>query len=76
MYVLLIYALKNPVLFPKWSQVTIDEKVINKIKHAMEEEKVYQKPAITIGKLVDELSEPSYILSKAMKAEYASPFLN
>jgi AraC-like DNA-binding protein len=74
MYVLLIYALKNPVLFPKNNKVRIDEKVIVKLRHAIEEDKVYQKPAITINQLAEELSEPSYILSKAMKLEFGKSF--
>lgn len=74
MYILLIFALKNPVLFPKWNQLNIDEKVIDKLKHAVEEDKIYQKPAITIAQLAEALNEPSYILSRAMKAEYGKPF--
>ncbi len=73
-YVLLFYALKHPILFPKMSSVTIDEGVIRKLRNALEIDKIYQKQSLTLNRIADELGEPAYVVSKALKAEYGKSF--
>ena len=74
MYILLAFALKNPVLFPKINPIKIDSRVVQKLKRAIEEEKIYQKPALTLSQFAQEIEEPSYLLSKALKSEFGKSF--
>lgn len=74
-YILLIYALRNPVLFPKFSNTpVIESRVVEKLRSAVENKKIYQKPSLTLNELAQELNEPSYIISKALKMEFGKSF--
>ena len=74
LYVLMIYALKKPVLLPKGLREKTDPRVILKLKRAIEEQQVYIKSALTLAELSEELGEPAYIVSKAINAEYGKTF--
>lgn len=74
-YGLLYFALNHSVLFPVTKKrKRLDPKVIQKVKHAIEGEKVYRKPSLTLDQFSKELGHPSYLISLAVKTEFKKSF--
>lgn len=74
-YTLFIVSLKNPMLFPK-KQVRKkgDPKVLEKVRLAINRDKIYRVPSLTLDKFSKELGFPSYLVSRSIKAEYEKSF--
>ncbi|MBO0323201.1 helix-turn-helix transcriptional regulator [Muricauda sp. CAU 1633] len=74
-YGLLYFALNHPVLFPvAKKKKRLDPKVVQKVKHAIEGEKVYRKPSLTLDQFSKDLDHPSYLISLAIKTEFKKSF--
>jgi AraC-like DNA-binding protein len=76
LYFLFFAALKSPVLIKKTSnkKVTISEGLKNKIVIAIETDKMFLLPDITLTKFSKEIDAPNYLITKAMKSIYNKNF--
>ena len=73
-YVIFFYVLKNPAIFQKGIHTKVDLRVADKLKVALEEEKVYHETGLTVHTLAKMLEEPSYKISTTLKQEYRKNF--
>ncbi|PIA80323.1 hypothetical protein BFR04_16790 [Gaetbulibacter sp. 4G1] len=73
-YILFFYALKSPVLIKKTNRIIVSEKQINQVVKALEVDKSYLEPAITLVKFSETIDLPTYIISKVTKSVYNKSF--
>lgn len=74
-YILLYFALKTPVLFPKKQKNRkSDPQVIKKVQRAIDVEKIYRQPSLTLDQFAKELGHPSYLVSRTIKTEFEKSF--
>lgn len=74
-YLLLFFAIKTPILFPVIrKKVNIDPKVVEKVCHAIDTNKIYRRPSLTLDQFSRELDCPSYQVSNAIKEKYQKSF--
>ncbi len=74
MYFLFFYALQSPSVVKKISSKTLPKELLNKIKSAIEEDKIYTQPAITLAQFSEAIDTPTYLVSKATKVIYKKSF--
>jgi AraC-like DNA-binding protein len=75
LYIMFFFALKNPMLFPKAKpDASTNFDVLDKIKKAIEVDKVYLQPCLTLDQLAIKLKEPSYLISKTIRSQYDKAF--
>ncbi len=73
-YILFFYALKSPVLIKKANRIIVSEKQIKQVVKALEVNKSYLEPAITLVKFSETIDLPTYIISKVTKSVYNKSF--
>jgi AraC-like DNA-binding protein len=64
----------DPIASAKKETVQITSNTLHKLKKAIEEEKMYRKPSITLKEFSGIIEEPSYLVSKAVKKQYGLSF--
>ncbi len=74
MYILFFYALKSPVLVKRTNRIIVSQKQIDLVIKALEIDKVYTEPAITLVKFSETIKLPTYIISKVTKSVYNKSF--
>ena len=74
MYFLFFYALQSPAVVKKSNTKALPQSLLNKIKKAIEEDKIYMQPAITLGQFAEAIDTPTYLVSKATKTIYNKSF--
>lgn len=75
MYFLFFYALQSPVVVVKKSRAkNLPKVLLEKIKQAVEEDKIYMQPAITLAQFSEAIDTPTYLVSKAIKSIYKKSF--
>lgn len=73
-YVLIFKLLKNPSLFQKRQSINIQPELISRVVGCLEDDKIYQRPALNLTQFAQHLDEPAYIISKAIKKHYGRNF--
>jgi AraC-like DNA-binding protein len=73
-YFLFFYALQSPSVVKKPSSKVIPEKMIRKIIKAMEDDKIYYQPGITLSQFAEAIDAPNYLVSRATKKIYNKNF--
>ncbi|MGG5486514.1 helix-turn-helix domain-containing protein [Meridianimaribacter flavus] len=73
-YFLFFYALQSPSVVKKSSSKVIPEKMIRKITKAMEDDKIYYQPGITLAQFAEAIDAPNYLVSRATKKIYNKSF--
>jgi AraC-like DNA-binding protein len=74
LYFLFFYALQSPTVIKKANTKTLPKTLLDKIKSAIEEDKIYMQPAITLAQFAEAIDTPTYLVSKATKAIYGRSF--
>jgi len=76
MYVLFFAILKNDKLLlrQKSKSIVIEKKLMVKIQEVLEEQKLYKSSSLTLNQLSEQLGEPSYKISIALKKKYNKKF--
>lgn len=74
LYFLFFYALQSPVVIKRPNTKTLPKALLDKIKRAIEEDKIYMQPAITLAQFSEAIDTPTYLVSKATKAIYNKSF--
>lgn len=72
-YFLFFYALQSPTVIKKATK-TLPKDLLQKIKTAIEEDKIYMQPAITLTQFSEAIETPTYLVSKATKSIYSKSF--
>lgn len=73
-YVLFFIALKTPSVIKKITPNKLPKDLLDKIKNAIESDKIYTQPAITLSQFSEAIETPNYLVSKATKAIYNKSF--
>ncbi|MCB0463288.1 MAG: helix-turn-helix transcriptional regulator [Flavobacteriaceae bacterium] len=73
-YFLFFYALQSPSIVKKSSSKVIPEKMIKKITKAIEDDKIYCQPGITLAQFAEAIDAPNYLVSIATKKIYNKNF--
>ena len=73
-YFLFFYALQSSSVVKKSSSKVIPEKMVRKITKAMEEDKIYYQPGITLSQFAEAIDAPNYMVSRATKKIYNKNF--
>lgn len=73
-YVLFFIALKTPTVIKKRLPNKLPSDLLNKIKRAIEEDKIYTQPSITLSQFSEAIDTPNYLVSKATKIIYRKSF--
>ena len=73
-YFLFFFALKYPVVQKKKSKKVLSKVLLEKIKFAIEKDKIYIQPAITLAQFSEAIDSPTYLVSKATKSIYNKSF--
>lgn len=73
-YVLFFIALKTPSVIKKSTPTNLPKDLENKIKNAIEADKIYTQPSITLSQFSEAIETPSYLVSKATKVIYNKSF--
>lgn len=74
LYFLFFYALQSPVVVKRPNAKTLPKALLDKIKRAIEEDKIYMQPAITLAQFAEAIDTPTYLVSKATKVIYNKSF--
>lgn len=74
LYFLFFYALQSPTVIKKANTKTLPKALLDKIKSAIEEDKIYMQPAITLAQFAEAIDTPTYLVSKATKTIYGRSF--
>lgn len=74
LYFLFFYALQSPTVIKKTNTKTLPKTLLDKIKSAIEDDKIYMQPAITLAQFAEAIDTPTYLVSKATKAIYGRSF--
>lgn len=74
MYFLFFYALQSPVVVKKSSAKALPTELLQKIKVAIEEDKIFMQPAISLAQFAEAIDTPTYLVSKATKSIYNKSF--
>lgn len=74
LYFLFFYALQSPVVVKKRNTKTLPKALLQKIKTAIEEDKIFMQPAITLAQFSEAIETPTYLVSKATKSIYNKSF--
>jgi len=73
-YILFFVALKTPSVIKKNTPVNLPQDLLDKIKNAIETDKIYTQPAITLAQFSEIIETPNYLVSKATKKIYNKSF--
>jgi len=73
-YVLFFIALKTPNVIRKSNQSKLPKDLLEKIKSAIETDKIYTQPSITLAQFSEAIATPTYLVSKATKVIYSKSF--
>ncbi|MEH6536806.1 MAG: helix-turn-helix domain-containing protein [Psychroserpens sp.] len=73
-YILFFIAIKSPVLTRKVTPVQFPKGLLDNIVKAIEKDKIYIQPAITLAQFSEAINTPSYLVSKAIKSIYRKNF--
>ncbi|OUR97617.1 hypothetical protein A9Q86_15490 [Flavobacteriales bacterium 33_180_T64] len=73
-YVLFFIALKTPSVLKKTKSDKLSGGLLDKIKNAIEIDKIYTQPAITLSQFSETINTPTYLVSKATKSIYKKTF--
>ena len=73
-YILFFIALKSPVLIRKSPAVRFPKGLLDNIATAIEKDKIYIQPAITLSQFSEAINTPPYLVSKAIKSIYKKKF--
>ena len=74
LYFLFFYALQSPTVIKKANTKTLPKALLDNIKSAIEEDKIYMQPAITLAQFAEAIDTPTYLVSKATKTIYGRSF--
>ncbi|WP_298902944.1 helix-turn-helix transcriptional regulator [uncultured Psychroserpens sp.] len=74
MYFLFFYALQSPGLVKKSNPKSLPHELLQKIKVAIEEDKIFMQPAISLSQFAEAIDVPTYLVSKATKSLYNKSF--
>ena len=74
LYFLFLYALRSPVIIKRSNPKTLPKTLLQKIKTAIEEDKIYMQPAITLTQFSEAIDTPTYLVSKATRSIYNKSF--
>ena len=71
----LLFALKTSTLFPKIKSTKhFNPILVERVKTAIETDKVYRQTSVTLDQFAKKLDIPSYLLSRIIKHEYKKTF--
>jgi len=73
-YVLFFIALKTPTVIKKNAPTNLPKDLVEKIRNAIESDKIYTQPSITLSQFSEAIETPSYLVSKATKVIYKKSF--
>lgn len=73
-YVLFFIALKTPTVIKKTTSSKLPTDLLDKIKSAIETDKIYTQPSITLAQFSQAIATPTYLVSKATKVIYSKSF--
>ena len=73
-YALFFIALKSPSVIKKTTTTDLPQDLLNKISIALEVDKIYVQPSITLAQFSEAIETPTYLVSKATKAIYKKNF--
>lgn len=73
-YVLFFIALKSPSIIKKTSTADLPQELLDKISNALEVDKIYAQPSITLAQFSEAIETPAYLVSKATKILYKKSF--
>lgn len=74
LYFLFFYALQSPMVIKKTNSKALQKSLLLKITSAIEDDKIYMQPAITLAQFAEAIDTPSYLVSKAIKSIYNKSF--
>lgn len=74
MYIMFFVALRSPSLRAKKYQITTPEDVKDKIVHALEVDKMFAQPGISITQFSEAINTPVYLVSNGIKSIYRRNF--
>lgn len=73
-YGLFFVILKTPILIKRVSSEKLQKELLDKVIKAIERDKVYRQPSITLTKFAEIIDSPVYLVSKATKSIYKKSF--
>jgi len=73
-YSMFFYILKTKIIIPKRKISNLSEKLISKVREALEEDKLYRNSDIKLNSFSESIDEPTYMVSKAVKLIYNKNF--
>lgn len=73
-FIMFLYILKTKIIIPSNRAITLPESLISKVKSSIEKDKLYRKPEIKLSSFSEEINEPAYMVSKAIKLIYNKNF--
>jgi AraC-like DNA-binding protein len=73
-YVLFFIALKTPSVIKKGAPNNLPKDLLDKIKYAIETDRIYTQPSITLTQFSEAINTPTYLVSKATKVLYNKSF--
>lgn len=73
-YILFFIAIKSPILILKSASVQFPKDLLDNIVTAIEKDKIYMQPAITLAQFSEAIDTPTYLVSKAIKSIYKKKF--
>ena len=73
-YVLFFIALKTPSVIKKGTPNNLPKELLDKIKNAIETDRIYIQPSITLTQFSEAIDTPAYLVSKATKILYKKSF--
>lgn len=74
LYFLFFYALQSPSVVKKPSSKVIPKEILQKITKAIEDDKIYFQPGITLAQFAEAINTPNYMVSMALKKLYNKNF--
>lgn len=74
LYFLFFSALQSPVVIKKTNVKVLPPELLQKIKAAIEDDKIFMQPAITLAQFAEAIDTPTYLVSKATKSIYNKSF--
>lgn len=74
LYFLFFYALQSPIVVKKTNSKALAPELLQKIKVAIEEDKIFMQPAISLAQFAEALDTPTYLVTKATKSIYNKSF--
>ena len=73
-YILFFVALKTPSVVKKIESINLPQDLLDKIIRAIEIDKIYTQPAITLAQFSNAINTPTYLVSKATSKIYNKSF--